>query len=139
MGGADPEITLDLEKDIDCAAIGLQTCGDNSLTGGLSRNCSVEVLTSTDNKDFKSIGMVNLDMRFKDIPYNYLLADDESLGGGKFYVPLDKPVKARYVKYRIKVKGGMFFTTELFVHDSAMIAPFDIGVALPGEQPTKTK
>jgi hypothetical protein len=33
----------------------------------------------------------------------------------------------------------MFFTTELFVHDSATTAPFDIGVSLPNEVPAKAR
>jgi hypothetical protein len=36
--------------------------------------------------------------------------------------------------YRAKFKGS-FFTSELLVHDSMNVKPFDIGIALPGEKP----
>jgi hypothetical protein len=130
-------IDLDLEKETNCAAIGMKICGDDALAGKMKNNFAVEVFVSPDNKDFKSIGFINADARYKDLPYNFMLEDDEIMSGGNFYVPMDKPVKARYVKYRIKVIGGIFFTTELFVHDSVTVKPFDIGIALPDEKPAQ--
>jgi hypothetical protein len=62
-----------------------------------------------------------------------MLGDEESMPPGIFYVPLPKPVSARYVRYKPKFKGGMFFTTELLVYDSVTVRPFDIRIALPDE------
>ncbi len=122
-------IDLDLGQESRCAAIGLSSCGDDALTGRLARNQAVEVLISGDGKTYRSVGFVNFKVRFKDIPYNYMLGDEESMGGEVFYVPLAKPVTARFVRYKVKFRGGMFFTTELLVHDNVTVRPFDIRIA----------
>jgi hypothetical protein len=132
-------IDLDLGHETPCAAIGLSSCGDEALTGRLAANQSVEVFVSSDGKDYKSIGLVNFKPRFKDIPYNYMLGDEETMPTGIFYVPLPKPVSARYVRYKVKFKGGMFFTTELLVYDCVTVKPFDIRIALPDELPQTAK
>ena len=113
----DVSIDLDLGQETHCAAIGLSSCGDNALSGGMVRRQSVEVLVSGDGKEFKSIGMVDFRSRYKDIPYNNMLGDEEDMGGGAFYVPLPNPVNTRYIRYHAKFKGD-FLTTELLVHDS---------------------
>jgi hypothetical protein len=132
-----PEVSIDLDlgQESPCAAIGLSSCGDDALAGRLASNQTVEVLVSSDGKDFKSIGMINFSLRYKNIPYNYMLQDEETLPGGAFYVPLRESVSARYIRYKVKFKGGMFFTTELLVHDSITVKPFDVRIALPGELP----
>jgi hypothetical protein len=129
----DVSIDLDLGQETHCAAIGLSSCGDNALSGGIARRQSVEVLVSSDGKEFKSIGMVDFRSRYKNIPYNYMLADEEDMSGGAFYVPLPKPVNTRYIRYHAKFKSD-FLTTELLVHDSVTIKPYPVSIALPGEE-----
>jgi hypothetical protein len=71
----DVSIDLDLGQETHCAAIGLSSCGDNALSGGIARRQSVEVLVSSAGKEFKSIGMVDFRSRYKNIPYNVSVRD----------------------------------------------------------------
>ena len=65
--------------------------------------------------------------RFKDIPYNYMLGDEESMATGSSMSRWPS-LHARFVRYQVKFRGGMFFTTELLVHDHVTVRPFDIRI-----------
>lgn len=131
-----PTIDLDLGKEESCAALGVNLHAQEGFTGDMAKEHQIEVLVSTDNKEFKSLGFVNLQPRYKDIPYNFMLCDTETMGGGKFFVIPDKPVKARYVRYKVtQVFKHWFFIDELLVLDSHKTEPWDIRIALPDEAP----
>ena len=54
----------------------------------------------------------------------------ETMAGGTFRVIPEKPVTARFVRYRIKSDRN-FCATELEVLDSIEHEPFDLRIALP--------
>jgi hypothetical protein len=130
--GQTPEIVIDLGEPKACGAFRAHvTCGWpwwNAMAGEIQDR--IEVLTSADGKDFSSQGEFNLKPRFKDLAVNYMLADDESAAGFNFNLPLDKPVQARYVKFRLTAKR-IVQLTELQVLDGMETKPFDMRLLLP--------
>lgn len=93
----------------------------------------VEVLTSTDNKEFVSQGKFDFRIFKKNLPVNFMLADDESAAGFMFNLILPKTVKARYVRYNITPKRTLV-VTEIQALDEIKYTPFDLKLALPGEK-----
>jgi hypothetical protein len=126
-----PEITLDLGEAKSCASFGLNFHGYRAydvLKGEVKDK--VEVLTSEDGKTFTSRGFLQTDIKRKDIPVNFMLPDEETLCGDTFRVIPEKPVQARYVKYRV-TSARMFCATEIEVLDSIKYEPYDFKIALP--------
>jgi hypothetical protein len=134
-GGTNPVITLDLGAETACAGLGMNFHGFpwwDALKGEVKDK--VEVLVSPDGKEYACVGFLKTDLRRVDIPINFMLPDAETLTGCTFRLVPDKPVKARYVQY--KVTSNRFFDcTELEVLDSIRFEPFDIRIALPDEKP----
>ena len=92
----------------------------------------VEVFTSSDGKEWAAQGEVNLKLRWKDLPANLMYPDEETLCAYNFDKVLDKPVEARYVKYKLTVGPGRFLAvTELQVLDGIKYEPFDLRLAPP--------
>jgi len=136
-GNTDPVITVDLGEVRSCASFGMNFHGYewwDALKGEVKD--TVEVLASDDGKDFKSVGFLKTDIRRVDVPINFMLPDSETLCGGTFRFIPDKPVKTRYVQYKVTSKRW-FDCTELEVLDSIKLDPFDIRIALPDEAPGK--
>jgi len=129
-----PIITLDLGAPTACASFGMNLHGypwHDALKGEIKDQ--VEVLTSTDGKEYVSRGFLNTDWRWKDLPVNHMWPDEEAITGATFRLIPDKPVTARYVQY--KVTSDRFFDcTELEVLDSIRYEPFDLRIALPDEK-----
>jgi len=90
----------------------------------------IEVLVSDDGNDFRSIGFLNTDLRWKDLPANYMWPDEETLTGATYRLIPPQPVKTRYVQYRVTSRR-FFCATELEVLDSIRYEPFDLRIALP--------
>jgi hypothetical protein len=90
----------------------------------------VEVLTSTDGKEFKSAGNFDFNLYWKDLPVNYVWNDEETFNAYNFLLPMKSPVEARYVKYKVN-NARTLVITELQVLDGVEFKPFDLKIALP--------
>ena len=129
-----PVITLDLGAPSACAAFGLHLHGyppQDALKGEIKDK--IEVLVSDDGKEFKSIGFLKTALRFKDIPVNHMLNDEESLCALTARLIPEQPVTTRYVQYKC-TSPRFFDVTELEVLDAIKYEPFDLRVALPDEK-----
>ena len=127
-----PEVTVDLQKPEKCGAFRIQLGGYPAWDGlkGQIKD-QVEVLTSKDGKEFTSQGMFNFNLRWKDIPANYMWPDDETLAGYNHELILKEPVEAQFVKFKITPVRGGLSVSEVQVLDSIQYALFDLGIALP--------
>ena len=90
------------------------------------------MLTSTDGKDYTSQGFLNSDLRWVDLPVNYMWPDNESITSATFRFVRTMPVMARYVKYQVTNKR-IFDCAGLEVLDSIKSEPFDLRLALTDE------
>ncbi len=132
---ADPvEITVDLGRTVSAAAFGMNFHG-YPFWDALKREIKdrVEVLTSSDGKEFSPAGFLQTDVLWKDVPVNHMWTDEETMAGHAFRLVPDKPVEARFVRYRVFNKR-LFCCTELEVLDSIRFEPFDMRIALPDER-----
>ena len=129
--GKNPVITLDLGAPARCAAFGMNFHGYpwwDALRGEIQDK--VEVLVSADGRDFTSVGFLETDLRWKDLPVNHLWPDHEVIQGATFRLIPERPVETRYVQF--KVTNQRFFDcTELEVLDAIRFEPFDLRIALP--------
>jgi len=133
--GQQPEITVDLGAPQACGAFRIHIGGGwpwwDALKGEVEDQ--VEVLTSPDGQDYASQGFVNMKLRRKDLPINYMLSDDETLGAYLFALVLPEPVTARYVRYRITARRSLC-VSEVQALDFIRSEPFDIRIALPDDE-----
>jgi hypothetical protein len=90
----------------------------------------VEVFTSLDGAAMQSRGTLQMDVRRKNVPINYMLMDSERATAWNYELQLDTPVIARFVKYRL-TPARIVCTSELQVLDRVSYTPFDIRIALP--------
>ncbi len=129
-----PVITLDLGKPTRCVTLGMN-CHGYENWDSLKRQVKdeVEVLTSLDGKEYVSRGFLELNLWWKDLPVNHIWPDDEKISGHTFRIIPEKPVRARYVKYKI-TNYRFFDVTELEVLDSIKFEPFALGIALPDQK-----
>jgi len=127
----EPVITVDLGETRSCGAFRIQVGGYPwwDATAGEVKD-KVEVLTSTDGREYKSAGFVNFRLRWKDIPVNYLWPQDERNCGYNFPLVLEKPVEARYVQFRL-TPARIMSVSEVQALDFIRYEPFDLKVALP--------
>jgi hypothetical protein len=131
MSNQAPEITLDLGSAQRCAAFRIHILGYpywDVLKGEIEDK--IEVLTSSDGKEFKSAGHFNLQLFAKDLPVNFTMTDTGTLTGYNFVLPLPAPVETRYVKYKLTPARALA-VTEVQVLDAYQLVPFDLGIALP--------
>lgn len=133
MANANPVITVDLGTAATCASFGLNFHGYpwwDALKGEVQDK--VEVLTSIDGKDFTSQGFINSNLRWRDLPANYIWPDDETITSATFRCAPSHPLTARYVKFAITNKR-VFDCAGIEVLDSFKLEPFDLRIALPDE------
>ena len=126
-----PEVTIDLGKSEKCGAFRIQVNGyplPDALRGQIKDK--VEVLTSADGQEFASQGFINFNLRWKDLPANFMWPDEETLQSPNIEMILPKPVEARYVKFKI-TPARILCISELQVLDSITYEPFDLKIALP--------
>jgi hypothetical protein len=129
-----PVITLDLGAPVECASFGLHIHGhpgQDFLKGEVKDR--IEVLVSDDGKDFKSIGFLKTDLRWKDLPVNFMWPDEETLKAGMARLVPAQPVTTRHVQFKINTNRTLC-VTEIEVLDALKLEPFDLRIALPGEQ-----
>ncbi len=130
---ANPAITVDLGVPMACAAFGMNFHGYpwwDALKGEVKD--TVEVLTSLDGTGYSSQGFLRTDLRWVDLPVNFMWPDDETLTSATFRFVPRQPVTARYVKYQV-ANRRMFDCAGLEVLDSLKSEPFDLRLALPDE------
>jgi hypothetical protein len=129
--GDKPVVTVDLGKVQRCAAFRIQTGGWpfwDALRGEVKDK--VEVLTSTDGKQYASQGFFDFKLRWKDIPANFAWPDEETLCGPNYLLVAAAPVQARYVRFDI-TPARFLSVSEVQVLDSVRFEPFDLKIALP--------
>jgi len=134
--GDNPVITVDLGGVKSCGAfrIGLSAGWPwwDAMKGEVKDK--VEVLTCVDGTEYISRGFFELNLRWKDIPVNHLMPDDETATGFTYALIPPEPVKARYVQYKIKPERTVV-VSEVGVLDSVEYKAFDLRIALPDEKP----
>lgn len=133
--GKTPEITVDLGKSESCGAFRIHLSGGYPWWDALKQEVKdrVEVLTSADGKNYVSQGFFNLNLRWKDVPANLLMPDDETATGLLYELTPPQPVQARYVRFKITPER-ILTVSEVQALDFIKYEPFDLRVALPGEK-----
>jgi len=77
--------------------------------------------------------MFEMNFRYKDVPINHMLPDNETARGWNYTLIPQKPVKARYVRYKVTPKRSMM-VSEVQALDFIKYKPFDMRIALPDEK-----
>jgi hypothetical protein len=129
--GTNPDIVVDLGQPQKAAAFRIHIHGypfQDAIKGKVQDE--VEVLTSTDGKQFTPAGKFGFRLRWKDVPVNYMWTDEETFAAHNHTLVLDKAVEARYVKFAVK-PSRMMVVSEVQVLDGAKSEPFDLKIALP--------
>jgi hypothetical protein len=129
-----PEIVVDLGSPQKLGAFRIHIHGypyQDAIKGQVKDQ--VEVLVSNDNKDFKPAGKFDFNLRWKDIPVNYMYTDEETFGAHNHTLRLASPVEARYVKYKVTPSRSMVIT-EVQALDGMELKPFDLKIALPDQK-----
>jgi len=129
--GTQPEIVVDLGAPQKCAAFRIHILGypaQDALKGEIKDQ--TEVFTSLDGKTFTSVGSFNFNLRWKDLPVNFMWPDIDVLNAYNFFLPMAAPVEARYVKYKLTPSRSMG-VTQVQVLDSFNVTPFDLKLAMP--------
>jgi hypothetical protein len=126
-----PEITVDLGQPESCGAFRIQL-GGYPWWDAIQREVKdkVEVLTSRDGQEYTSRGFFNFNLRWKDIPVNFMWTDEETFCAHNHELILSEPVEARYVKFQI-TPVRIVSISEVQVLDSITYEPFDLKIALP--------
>ena len=127
-----PEIAIDLGEAQSCGAFrAAVSCGWpwwDAVKGEVKE--TIEVLTSTDGKEYASQGVLRENIRLKDVPANVMLPDSEGESGFIAELVLTKPVSARYVKFKVTSTRSLRLM-ELQAFDSIKYEPFDMKLAMP--------
>jgi hypothetical protein len=132
--GTKPEVTIDLGSTQKFEAVRAQIQGypgADAIRGEIKDK--IEVLTSNDGKDFKSQGEFDFRMYWKNVPVNFMYADDENFACHNHTLKFKEPIEARYVKFNITPARQKLGVTELQVIDKVESKPFDLKIALPGD------
>ncbi|HEY5910254.1 MAG TPA: hypothetical protein VJA21_06575 [Verrucomicrobiae bacterium] len=133
MQNENPEVTVDLGAVTRCASFGLSLHGYpwwDALKGEVQDK--VEVLTSEDGKEYTSQGLLKTDLRWVDLPVNFMWPDDETMTSAMFRCLPVRAVPARYVRFQIANKR-IVDCAGIEVLDTVKSEPFDLRVALPDE------
>ena len=105
--GKQPVITVDLGSKQHCGAFAVHLTGYpfwDALKGEVKDE--IEVLTSTDGTTYTSQGRFDFNLRWKDLPANFMAPDEETMTGPVFDLIPPRPVEARYV--RVQGHGPAF-------------------------------
>lgn len=129
--GQKPEITVDLGSPQSCGAFRIHLTGYpwwDAMKGQVKDR--IEVLTSTDGKEYTSRGQFNTNLRWKDIPANHMWPDEEEMTGPVLDLETPQPVEARYVRFVLSPERSAN-VSEVQVLDKIQRKPFDLRLALP--------
>ena len=128
--GTQPQITVDLGQPRKFSAVRMHVLGypgHDAMKGEIKDQA--EVFTSMDGQTFTSRGMFDFNLRWKDIPVNYMWTDEETFRAHNFTRLLGE-TEARYVRFKLTPQR-MMGVTEVQVIDAVRSEPFDLRVALP--------
>jgi len=132
--GDNPVIEVDLEKAQSCGAFRIHLSAGwpwwDAMKGQVKDK--VEVLTSLDGRTFSSQGFFVLNLRWKDIPANHMMPDEETATGFTYDLVPKEPVEARYVRFKVMAER-ILTVSEVQVLDRIRYKPFDMLIALPDE------
>jgi hypothetical protein len=138
--GRQPEITVDLGQSQACGAFRIQLGAGwpwwDALRGQMKDK--VEVLSSIDGKSYTSHGLVNLNLRWKDLPVNHFWPDEEVIAAHNFELVPAKAAQARYVRFKVTPERTVT-VSEVQVLDSIRYEPFDLRLTLPEERQLRSK
>ena len=130
--GDDPVVEVDLGQAQRCGAFRIHFSAGwpwwDAMKGQVKDK--VEVLTSLDGITFASQGFFVLNLRWKDIPANHMMPDDQTATGFTYDLVPEEPVEARYVRFKITAKRTLT-VSEVQVLDRTRHRPFDLRIALP--------
>jgi hypothetical protein len=130
--GDNPVITVDLGAVKSCGAFRIHLSAGwpwwDAMKGEVKDK--IEVLTSVDAKEYIKQGFFDLNLRWKDIPVNHIMPDDETATAFTYELIPHHPAKARYVQYRIILERTLT-VSEVQVLDFIEYKPFDLRLALP--------
>ena len=125
------DITVDLGSPQSCKAFRIHIYGydfQDAIKGQVKDK--VEVLTSLDGQNFTSAGNFDFNLRWKNVPENYMWTDEESFCAHVHTLPLKDAVNARYVQFKVTPSRTMGIS-EVMVLDGYEFKPFDLKIALP--------
>jgi hypothetical protein len=128
--GTQPVITVDLGQQRKFTAVRMHVLGypgHDAIRGQIKDQA--EVFTSADGQAFTSHGLFDFDLRWKDIPANYMWTDEETFRAHNFTKILGD-TEARYVRFKLTPQR-MMGVSEVQVIESIQSEPFDLRVALP--------
>ena len=130
------EIVVDMGQPERVAALGIHLTAGwpwwDALKGEVQDE--VEAFLSADGQNFQSCGKFQLNLFRRDIPINHMLPDDETARAWNYWLPLDPPRSARFVKFRV-VPKRILGITEVQALDRLERRPFHLRVLLPDEEP----
>jgi len=130
--GNDPVIEVNLGQTQRCGAFRIHLSAGwpwwDAMKGQVKDK--VQVLTSLDGRSFTSRSFFDMNLRWKDIPVNHMMPDDESATGFTYDLVLKEPVEARYVRFDIEAERTLT-VSEVQVLDRTRYKPFDLRIALP--------
>ena len=130
------EILVDMGQSQEVAALGIHLTAGwpwwDALKGEVQDE--VEAFLSADGQNFQSCGKFQLNLFRRDIPINHMLPDDETARAWNYWLPLDPPRSARFVKFRV-VPKRILGITEVQALDRLERRPFHLRVLLPDEEP----
>jgi hypothetical protein len=133
--GDNPVIDVDLGEVKSCGAFHIHLSAGwpwwDAMKGQVADK--VELLISQDAQGFRSQGFFDLNLRWKDIPINHMMPDDETATGFTYALVPESPVRARYVRFKITCERTLT-VSEVQVLDSIRYDPYDLKIALPGEK-----
>jgi hypothetical protein len=131
----DPIIEVDLGQAHSCGAFRIHLSAGwpwwDAMKGQVKDK--VEVLTSLDGRTFVSQGFFALNLRWKDIPANHMMPDDETATGFTYNLLPKEPIEARYARFKIDAERTLT-VSEVQVLDWIRYKPFDLRIALPDER-----
>jgi hypothetical protein len=133
--GDNPVIDVDLGEVKSCGAFRIHLSAGwpwwDAMKGQVADK--VELLISQDAQGFRSQGFFDLNLRWKDIPINHMMPDDETATGFTYALVPESPVRARYVRFKITCERTLT-VGEVQVLDSLRYDPYDLKIALPDEK-----
>jgi hypothetical protein len=132
--GNNPVIEVDLGQAQSCGAFRIHLSAGwpwwDAMKGQVKDK--VEVQTSLDGISFASQGFFALNLRWKDIPINHMMPDDETATGFTYDLVPQEPVEARYIRFKVTAERTLT-VSEVQVLDWIRHTPFDLRIALPDE------
>ncbi|MHC4111191.1 MAG: hypothetical protein ACYSUY_08950, partial [Planctomycetota bacterium] len=130
--GTNPQITVDLGSPQSCGAFRIHLSAGwpwwDALKGQVKDK--VELLTSTDDKNYTNQGFFPMNLRWKDIPVNHMMPDDETATGFTYDLVPTGSVQARYVRFKITPERTLT-VSEVQVLNYIETSPFDLRITLP--------